>query len=100
LKSVAPNSRNKKGTLSLAPTLECAAQSSGARHGWREFLQRDTKDQPTTYISLLNFSNEQKIIFRNIHSGKRIKVRSETFQIRHFHEMEAQGRAGLVSKWE
>ena len=64
------------------------------------FRQRDTKDQPTTYISLLNFSNEQKIIFRNIHSGKKINVRSETFQLSDFHEVETQARAALVSKWE
>ena len=97
---MAPNSRNKKGTLSLAPTLECAAQSSGARPGWREFLTARHKRSTATYISLLNFSNEQKIIFRNIHSGKKIKVRSETFQLSHFHEVETQPRAALVSKWE
>ena len=84
-----PTPATKKRLLSFAPARDNTAQSSGALSWLREFSQLDTNRQPTTQDSLLNFSSEHKIIFRNILSGKRRKVWGETFQSSQLHRMEA-----------
>jgi len=94
-----PTPATKKSALSIAFALDRAAQVPEPVMVARVW-QRDTKDQPTTYVSLLNFSNEHKIIFRNMHSGKRRKGWSETFQSSRFHEMENQHVTGTAPKWE